>query len=150
MSNATLRQIRDGFCDIVLAAIDGTGNYITDLKSVNKFYQQGVAADLRKHLFPRTFLVLDSGTRERQAVGAQEDTYSFFVLFQCYRQGSVPDELEDAKLDFIEDLNTAVNANNTLGGLVQDVGLPQFVTDNGSTDPLGLVLFEVEVLELGR
>lgn len=152
MSNATLKATRDAFCDIILASLDGNAPYTTYLNPANihRFYSQSIFQTDEDVTFPRTMLMIDSGVREPMPSGGREDKTTFYLMFQCKRQTSLPEELEDVKLAFIEDLTAAVNANDTLGGLVQDVSLPQFVTDNGASDPIGIVLFEVEVLELGR
>lgn len=153
MAASPIKPIRAALVSIIQSITTANG-YNTNLAptNVHRGWSQRIFEDTTASLFPRVFIVLDDAELSTELGGVQNDEYRFLVFAQfrrTQREDVAPYEVEEAKDDFIEDFRTAIDRNSTLGQVVQDVQLPQVASDSGTMDPLGMVVFEVVVKELG-
>jgi hypothetical protein len=150
----TLTTLRDQLAKLVKSITVANG-YSTDLvsKNVFKVYAPARLQDKSDGSYPKAFIVTDNGTRTRLAASQKDRVTNFLVVFvgKVVAKGADNDPLatEALAFNFVDDLEKACDANDTLYGFVFNVEMTNFTTDSGFTYPEAVAVCHVQVFEKG-
>jgi len=138
--NATLTDIREAIETLILANITVANGYSTGIVSSHIYTATSKAMTRKLDTdYPKFIVVAGEGKHVQLPSRQKAKLVSFDVLAVFKATTAVPATPVEQAENFVEDLEGAVNTNITLGGLVENVLMTDFVTDSGFADPEGLV-----------
>lgn len=140
-----LRDLKEAFMAMV-RSITIVNGCVSDMVEENVFpdYQQVNASDMRDDNYPRCFVLLANG---EETLGISETydqqlSYRFIFVFRKVRDDQ-PD-VQDQIVDMIQDFRRTLYRNASLGGLVTQLSLRGYSTDEGALYPEGALTLFVE------
>lgn len=140
---ATLTEVKAALVDVIKSINTGNG-YGTDIPEEHVFPHY--VSTSNDSLFPRVFVVLDSGDTQLRPNFGQKRSIRFlvYVIVKALEDHQAPTAMIE---QLLVDIEQAIYQNGSLNGTVDSAELLEFITDGGVLNPEGAAILVIEALQ---
>lgn len=152
MAAPSTAAVRAGLISVI-GSINLANGFQTalDPSHIYPVYNQEMSNNTQDKLYPKVFIVLDTGKTERLPSYQSDKSVGFIIVVVLKANestgfviGSTTLGLQDAMSNFIDDIELALSKNTTLSGVVDTAQVDSWTTDSGFTYPESVALIRVK------